>query len=360
MDKYYRYFNLLKNCHFGFDLPRGALSNYLKLRIGMRDETIGNSKTYPAVALIASVNRCNLSCPFCALGVLGAPKDWIDYELTPKQFAKILELKILKKTIVICFSGGEPLLNKDLPELMSIARKNGHLIGMISNGMLLEDRIEELVYSGLCDMQLSVYEYTKEKLSTILPKVSAFVPIHASYVLQKSKLAEYSKTDFEDLLSTVNMCKESGCASFKFNICNPLTEPYSLDETIMANDSLYDSFISLCHAKINGIRFQGYKKKGGGGLPSKKFSVFFPEPVSLNSQKRFCNDPWSMIVINAKGDYIFCCRSGIMGNLLNEGEQIINSDKARKIRACLLDNNLPLEKKCVDCAIRSGAFSSSI
>jgi sulfatase maturation enzyme AslB (radical SAM superfamily) len=358
MNKYYRYFNLLKNCRFGFDLPRGALSNYLKLRIGMRGETIGNGKTYPSVAIITSVNRCNLSCPFCALGVSGAPKDWIDYELTPKQFTKILELKILKKLIVICFSGGEPLLNKDLPELMSMARKKGHLIGMISNGLLLEDRIEELVHSGLCDMQLSVYEYTKEKLSTILPKVSAFLPINASYVLQKSKLAEYSKTGFEELLSIINMCKESGCASIKFNIVNPLVEPYSLDETIMANDSLYDSFISICHEKIQGVRFQGY---GGGGMfPSKKFTVFFPEPVSLNSQKRFCNDPWSMIVINAKGDFIFCCRSGIMGNLLNEGEQIINSDKARKIRACLLDNNLPLEKECVDCAIRSGAYSASI
>jgi hypothetical protein len=58
------------------------------------------------------------------------------------------------------FSGSEPLLNKDTPELMKTIRARKRMVGMIGNGILLEDGLNESKSVGRCDIQLSVYENT--------------------------------------------------------------------------------------------------------------------------------------------------------------------------------------------------------
>jgi len=136
----YRYLNFFKQSKFAFNLPEGSIVNYLKLHYGFIDNKIGQSgKTYPAVCSMLITKRCNIQCPFCIFGKF--PSNWQENELTPSKFEKILNLDLIKKTLIFVFSGGEPLLNKDLPKLVYMARKRKHLVGMISNGILLNEEI---------------------------------------------------------------------------------------------------------------------------------------------------------------------------------------------------------------------------
>jgi sulfatase maturation enzyme AslB (radical SAM superfamily) len=146
LNDFLRYFHFFKQSSFGLNLPKGTLLNYLKIHYRFLNEKIGpTGKTYPAMSYIIITKRCNLNCSFCSFGRLGAkPPNWEEYELTPKKFERLLDLEMNKKLLMIVFGGGEPLLNKDLPEFVHMASKRKYLLGMATNGLLLENRSPEL------------------------------------------------------------------------------------------------------------------------------------------------------------------------------------------------------------------------
>jgi hypothetical protein len=152
-------------------------------------------------------------------------------------------------------------------------------LGVITNGLLLKNCSPELFKGnseggGICEILVSIYDNTKEKLSRILPKVSHLVNANASYVLLKSKLIESSKNDFCDLVDMIKMAKESGCKSLKFNLYTTVIDDNDLRETISQDDDfLYSQFIEACKSKLKEVSVNGYK--GSFSLVPHKFAVFF-------------------------------------------------------------------------------------
>ena len=97
---------------------------------------------------------CQLKCSNCYLGdMLNNPKypevDIDRFEDTMKR---------LKGRCDIRFIGAEPTLNKSLPKLISIARKNGHRPSLLTNGLRLrrEPYVKELKEAGLNMLGLSM------------------------------------------------------------------------------------------------------------------------------------------------------------------------------------------------------------
>jgi len=356
-DNFFRYWNLLKKSNFGISIRKKAIINYIKIKLGYISEEIGYKSTYPAIVQMYSLRRCNLRCSFCDLGHSGPPSDWEKYELTPSKFKKILSLDILKRALVICFTGGEPLLNKDMPELMKIAKENKYIVGMITNGLLLGERLEEIKNIGISDIQLSVYKNTKEILQKILPNVSRYFPLNASYVLPKSQLVNGKNDNFKELVDTIKMCMANGCASFKFNICHPNGSASDLTETIFENDQLYNDFVEICKNGLPDVNFVGYNTKKKK-MPSRKFTVFLPYPILHNSSYRNCSQPWTLFPISTNGDCGLCCGS-FLGNIFDD-PNVINNEKAKAIRRCIIDHSLPLEKECLNCIFRNGSYSSNL
>jgi pyrroloquinoline quinone biosynthesis protein E len=358
MDRNFRYLSLLKHAKYGLNLPKGSLANYVKSRFNMcKTEIIGKRGLYPSILFMIAARRCNLRCSFCPYNKK-FPMDWQEYELTPLKYKKILTLDILSKLIAVCFTGdGEPLLNEDLPELIRLTRKNKHLAIMITNGLLLEECIKDIVDAGMCDIQVSIYDNTREKLSIILPKVSSYIPINMSYVITKSKLIDSYSKNFEDLIDLIRMCKEAGCESFKFNICDPF-DSNDLSETIMENDSsLLDEFIAVTKQKLPSSCFTG--RNCHAILPSRNFMVYFPNPTVVNSSKRACCQLWSSLNFDANGNYSPCYR--IMengGNVFELGEGIFNAEEIRACRRPYIDKKQPLMGSCSVCAMNSGGFAS--
>ena len=86
--------------------------------------------------------KCNSRCGFCNF--------WNDRNL---QKFKDAELKDVKKNLddlkkigisFIDFTGGEPLLNKELPDILSYAKKLGFFVKLSTNGFLYQEKAEEL------------------------------------------------------------------------------------------------------------------------------------------------------------------------------------------------------------------------
>ncbi|MDQ6679084.1 MAG: radical SAM protein [Acidobacteriota bacterium] len=109
------------------------------------------STDHPVLAHIIPTRRCNLACEYC--------NEYDDFSSpVPREemFRRIDKLAALGASIV-SMSGGEPLLCKELEELIARVRRHGMISGMITNGYLLTaDRIQKLNRAGLEHMQISI------------------------------------------------------------------------------------------------------------------------------------------------------------------------------------------------------------
>jgi radical SAM protein with 4Fe4S-binding SPASM domain len=112
----------------------------------------------PAVALreidINVTNVCNLTCIYCS------------YASTPGKEEPSLERRIIDAlledaaaagTQVVHFSGGEPVIRKDMPQLIAHAAELGFKMRMHSNGALLtKPKLRELWSAGLRQVLVSL------------------------------------------------------------------------------------------------------------------------------------------------------------------------------------------------------------
>ncbi len=106
---------------------------------------------------ISLTDRCNLRCVYCV------PEDGPEYAESTKVLTdeEILRLcKVLGSVGVkkIKLTGGEPLLRKSTPSLIYKMKQLPGIeqVTLTTNGVLLEDRIEELVASGLDAINISL------------------------------------------------------------------------------------------------------------------------------------------------------------------------------------------------------------
>jgi PqqA peptide cyclase len=104
-------------------------------------------------ALLAELTyRCPLHCPYCSNPVRAAKNGELDSEEWERVIREAGTLGVLQ----IGFSGGEPLLRKDLEELVQVARETGLYTNLITSGVgLTERRAEQLAATGLDNIQLS-------------------------------------------------------------------------------------------------------------------------------------------------------------------------------------------------------------
>ncbi|MDD5198518.1 MAG: pyrroloquinoline quinone biosynthesis protein PqqE [Terrimicrobiaceae bacterium] len=97
---------------------------------------------------------CPLSCPYCSNPLeLAARRDELPAETWVRVLAQAAELGVVQ----VGFSGGEPLLYRDLPRLVATARAEGMYSNLITSGVGLDaGRIAELRGEGLDAVQISL------------------------------------------------------------------------------------------------------------------------------------------------------------------------------------------------------------
>ncbi len=95
--------------------------------------------------------RCNLECPYC----YRRTRESVEME-TAQIKTMMLEFKEMG-TYFWVFNGGEPLLREDLPELIDYAKKIGFHCSLVTNGVLLADKIRDNpVFKKLDFVQISL------------------------------------------------------------------------------------------------------------------------------------------------------------------------------------------------------------
>ncbi len=95
-------------------------------------------KRYPLTVSHIITTRCNLRCNYCNM--------WknIEGDMTTEQVFRMLDEFSKMGLRRYGITGGEPLLREDIGHVVSYAKKKGCIVTLFTNGVLLEERIDEL------------------------------------------------------------------------------------------------------------------------------------------------------------------------------------------------------------------------
>jgi len=103
----------------------------------VKQHLLGN-KRYPLVLMLEPLFRCNLACAGC--GKIDYPDPILNQRLSVQE---CLDAVDECGAPVVAIAGGEPLLHKELPEIVEKILAKGKFIYLCTNALLLDKRIED-------------------------------------------------------------------------------------------------------------------------------------------------------------------------------------------------------------------------
>jgi MoaA/NifB/PqqE/SkfB family radical SAM enzyme len=151
----------------GYPGTRLTLKRRLNLYLLRVQQWRGDTRLfgYPIVLTVETGNLCNLRCPYCFTGAgeVGRGKSAMSMDL----FRGLMDELGDRLLMVELYNWGEPLLNKDLEEMVALAHRKG-VSTFISTNLSLRPpvfdaaRAERLVKSGLSILGCSIDGATQE------------------------------------------------------------------------------------------------------------------------------------------------------------------------------------------------------
>ena len=161
--------------------------------------------------------QCNLRCIYCM------PEEGINFRskdklLTTEEIFKLIYLTSQMGVSKIRFTGGEPLLRKDLLKLVQFAKEAPGIesVHLTTNGLLLSKHIQELERTGLSGINISLDTLNPEKFKIITRRDGLDLVLNSlnkamQSSIQSIKLNVVAMRDFNDheLMDFVGLTKEN-------------------------------------------------------------------------------------------------------------------------------------------------------
>ncbi len=205
-------------------------SGYVDRMSDLLIDRFGRRHTYLRISV---TERCNLRCHYCmpAEGVELSPKTHI---LTFEEIDRLARLFVKHGVSVIRLTGGEPLVRKNVEELVRILASIPGLaeLKITTNGILLDRKLEALRQSGLTGLNIS--------LDTLRPQ--RFLEITR-------------RPGLDRVLSAIDLAIGAGFVPTKINCV--VMKGVNEDEVI--------DFVEMTRSKPVSVRFIEYMPFSGNG-----------------------------------------------------------------------------------------------
>ncbi|MBI4689202.1 MAG: radical SAM protein [Nitrospirae bacterium] len=101
-------------------------------------------KRQPVFLSLFITNKCNLRCKYCFVIDDTVPKDILNAEYSKKEVFEIVDEFYEMGTRMIFMLGGEPLVHKDIREIVNYIVNKGIYLHLITNGTLLEKKLDDI------------------------------------------------------------------------------------------------------------------------------------------------------------------------------------------------------------------------
>jgi radical SAM protein with 4Fe4S-binding SPASM domain len=299
----------------------------------------------PFTILIDPTNACNFRCTFCPTG---------DFELlkSVKRPKGLMDLTLFRKLIedVSAFDGklkklqlykdGEPLLNRDLPEMVAYAKRRqvSEIVETTTNGALLSaDKSLALIEAGLDQIRISVEHVHNEGYRQITKTFS-------DYDLVRTNVENFYRMKCESGAATKVHVKivdvglsDDDIAKFE-NDFGPISDSLNVDALMDWDgaDTRGRDF-SLGHTvktSINGI-------------------------TRLKKNRLVCSAPFKSMAVNFNGEVSVCCVDWSHETIVGDATKlslvdIWNGDPMRQFRLTHLKGERHRLSACATCKYMLG------
>ncbi len=301
--------NYQETFRLGLRLSRGLVSNLVGLRAPL---FCGHKLTY----------NCNLKCKMCPFW----KRSTIDLSLENEK--KVVKQIYNSGACAIAFEGGEPLLRKDLSEILAFSRSLPLQTSLITNGTLLESKIDEIAQyiSGGIYVSLDGLEKTHDSIRGVngcfkkaiqgIIAASKKVPVSINTTIMAENVHE-----IEDL---VNLAKELDI-KISLAVAHEYFETNTDTPAKLQIKSIAQKLVEL-------------KKKGYPLLNS--ISYF----KVIAKEKKWTCKPWLTINVSPEGSLVLPC-------YVRNGYAKTVSVLKTNIKTAMSGFDWKETRKCQDCSL---------
>jgi len=299
----------------------------------------------PILSEIALTYDCTVKCRFCyagcecvaAGGACSNPGDRIKpyaaVSATKADFRKILDvIRNEAEVPSVSFTGGEPMLSRDIYELISYAHGTlGMRVNLITNGTLIDDRAaRRLKEAGLASAQVSieadcapVHEEITGARGSFEASVNGLASLRDAgiFVHPHATLCRINCDRIEHMAA---FAKSFGIGRFSLNMVIPAGRALEPDIGIA-----YSEVSAILSRVINAAREQDVRFMWYSPTPMCLFN-----PIPLGFGNKGCSACEGLLSVNPSGELLPCSSwPEPVGNLLTERfDAIWFGSRARSIR----------------------------
>lgn len=287
-----------------------------------------------------ATHKCNYCCEHCGTSAGKAAKN----ELTTAEAKKLVEDMGSIGVKFLSVTGGEPLLRKDLFEIMNLAKKRGMRVGFVTHGGLVlkfKEQIRKLKpYSmmvsidGLKDTH-NALRGDNANFDESLRAVKFFKEIKVPIV---SISTTVNQRNFKDLERLKQIVFSSGANHWRINLAIPEGRAKDKKWMYLDDKQLLELFNFI---KENRKHFKIEICEGGGFLGE--------WDTELKDRSFFCGCGWNTCTVMADGTVMGCpifedMKTHCEGNIRDKSFIEIWENGFQRFR------NLELDENCDDCA----------
>jgi radical SAM protein with 4Fe4S-binding SPASM domain len=290
---------------------------------------------------LALTFSCQNNCVHCYAG--GPHKT---DELTTEQWKTVIDRLHGIGIFTLTFTGGEPTLREDLPDLLQYAQNKGMVTGLVTNGRRLRDKgyVETLEKAGLDFVQVTLESHkpdvhdlmtgAKGSWKETVEGIKNIIPTKI-YATTNTTLSQHNASHF---LETMDFINKLGVAAFGCNSLIYSGKAQKISDEFTVPIETLKELLPKVHEKANqlGLKFQWY-------TPT-QYCRF--DPVSLGLGVKACTAGMINMCVGPNGD-VYPCQSYFqsLGNILKDPwGKIWNHPLAVSIR-----KREYVEPKCKDC-----------
>jgi len=282
----------------------------------------------PFALSIEPSNCCQLSCPECPTGLKSSTQE--KGELTIELFKKIIN-EVYKNTFYLnLYFQGEPLFNRQLPEMISYARKHRMFTVLSTNAQLLDEKMAiTLVNSKLSKIIISMDgfsqgTYSRYRIGGEIEKVKKAV----EYLIAAKLKTRYPKILVQFI---VNKYNEKEIQEFL---------NWAKQKKVKAELKTMQIYKDFSFLPVN-EKYRRYKQNDN--------------EWKIKKQGKGCLKIWSQCVIRHNGDVLPCCfdknSEYVLGNIGNaEIQKIWISRRFNEFRMKVLKrkSEVPICSNCTE------------
>ncbi len=344
--------NTKKQVYLASRYPQTTI-NYLYDKICYRHKPT----PFPRLVNCFITEACNFNCPMCHV------------KESRKENMSLLFFNDLKRVFIesahffpsFQLTGGEPLLHPELMEMIRFLQEKQMVKGIVTNGLILEEKAEELVNAGLDFLAISLdgpdektqylRGYVKGSFAKIIKGVKKVIEARRNKTFPNIRLATVvSDNNLHNFEKVLEVAEELGVDQWSLShffyfpkemktMQETFAKKFKMGKDIWGEPlNKGDEFFNKKQREIIKDKYRKILEYQQSGRS--KIRISFQPEVNIEkyylgcfpSQKSICTSPYNQIFIRGNGN-VEMCQGYILGNIKKDNiKNIWHNEKAKHFR----------------------------